>query len=272
MNSLLECIAYTTSYGGPFMCLIAFSYKVHPSYPLIVVANRDEFYDRPTAAAHFWEDEPEILAGRDLRQQGSWMGLSKNGRFAAITNYRDPRLPETGQLSRGEIVRLFLTATESTDAFIQSLRSKRDLYGGFNVLLYDGEDMHHYNNIYDEHSMIESGIHGVSNATFNTPWPKVTAAKTVLENTVEEDAVEMNTLISLLANAEIAQDEVLPNTGVGIHLERSLSAQFVKLPNYGTRCSTAIVFKNNREIDFLERTYENGKFKFDRSYRINAGE
>lgn len=254
------------------MCLIAFSYKVHPSYPLIIVANRDEFYDRPTAAAHFWEDEPEILAGRDLRQQGSWMGVSKNGRFAAITNYRDPRLPETGQLSRGEIVRLFLTSTEPTDSFIQSLRAKRDLYGGFNVLLYDGEDMHHYNNIYDEHRIVESGIHGVSNATFNTPWPKVNTAKTVLENTVDNEAIEMNTLISLLANDEIAQDEVLPNTGVGIHLERSLSAQFVKIPNYGTRCSTAIVFHNNEEIDFLERTYENGKFKFDRSYRIDTEE
>lgn len=254
------------------MCLIAFSYKVHPSYPLIIVANRDEFYDRPTAAAHFWEDEPEILAGRDLRQQGSWMGVSKNGRFAAITNYRDPRLPETGQLSRGEIVRLFLTTTDSTDSFIQSLRAKRDLYGGFNVLLYDGKDMHHYNNIYDEHRIVESGIHGVSNATFNTPWPKVNAAKRVLKNALDQDPIEVNTLVSLLANVEIAQDEVLPNTGVGIHLERSLSAQFVKLPNYGTRCSTAIVFHNNEEIDFLERTYENGKFKFDRSYRIDAGE
>lgn len=254
------------------MCLIAFSYKVHPAYPLIIVANRDEFYDRPTAAAHFWEDESDILAGRDLRQQGSWMGLSKSGRFAAITNYRDPRLPETGQLSRGEIVRLFLTSTESTDSFIQSLRSKRDLYGGFNVLLYDGEDMHHYNNIYDEHRLVESGIHGVSNATFNTPWPKVEAAKHILEKTTDKDKIEVNSLIPLLANDEIAQDEVLPNTGVGIHLERSLSAQFVKIPNYGTRCSTAIVYHNNGEIDFLERTYENGDYKFDQSYHIDTEE
>ncbi|MER2156005.1 MAG: NRDE family protein, partial [Solibacillus sp.] len=120
--------------------------------------------------------------------------------------------------------------------------------------------------------IIESGIYGVSNATFNTPWPKVNSAKTVLEHTVNNEAVKVNTLISLLANDEIALDEVLPNTGVGIHLERSLSAQFVKLPNYGTRCSTAIVFHNNGEIDFLERTYEDGKYKFDRSYRIDAGE
>src|SRR5690606_41949271 len=99
-----------------------------------------------------------------------------------------------------------------------SLRSKRDSYGGFNVLLYDGEDMHHYNNIYDEHHIVDSGIHGVSNATLNTPWPKVNTAKSVLENTVDKETIEMNTLISLLANDEIAQDEVLPNTGVGIHL------------------------------------------------------
>ncbi|MGN7477135.1 NRDE family protein [Solibacillus silvestris] len=254
------------------MCLIAFSYNVHPQYPLVIIANRDEFYDRPTAAAHFWEDEPSILAGRDLRQHGSWLGVSKSGRFAAITNFRDPPLPVTGLLSRGEIVQQFLISNESAEQFIASLREKKALYGGFNVLLYDGQEMQHYNNIFDEHNNIESGTYSVSNATINTSWPKTDLAKNMLEETSKNGKLEARDLISLLANEEIAQDEVLPDTGVGIHLERALSAQFVKLPNYGTRCSTAIAYHKNGQIDFLERTYEDGKYKFDRSYLINTEE
>lgn len=252
------------------MCLIAFSYDAHPHYPLIVVANRDEFYDRPTAAAHFWEDVPTILAGRDLRQNGSWIGVSKNGRFAAITNYRDPSRPETGQLSRGEIVQHFLISTQSADDFISTLRQKKDLYGGFNVLLYDGKQMQHYNNIFDERNTVEKGIHSLSNATLNTPWPKVTCAKDALAAANKQNQLAVNDIIALLANKEIARDEVLPDTGVGIHLERALSASFVKMPNYGTRCSTAIIYDTNGQIKFLERTYEEGKEPVDRYFEIEV--
>ena len=256
------------SFGGLTMCLIAFSYKVHPNYPLVIIANRDEFYDRPTAAAHFWEDKPAILGGRDLLQQGSWMGLSKNGRFAAITNYREPSQPETALLSRGEVVSQFLLSTEPIESFIDSLREKKNLYGGYNVLLFDGQQMHHYNNVFDEHNKIEPGTYGLSNATLNTSWPKVEKAKNALINSTQNKQFEVQDLILLLSDDQIAHDEVLPNTGVGIHLERALSAQFVKLPNYGTRCSTAIIFNKNGDINFLERTYDKGIFLFDRSFTI----
>ena len=250
------------------MCLIAFAYQYHEAYPLIIIANRDEFYERPTAAAAFWEDAPMILAGRDLKMNGSWMGVSTSGRFAAITNFRDPRRPESGELSRGEIVQQFLSSKESSSAFVEVLREKKDLYGGFNVLLYDGEELHHYNNIADEHNIVPPGVHSVSNATLNTPWPKVTFAKDALQTAIENDTLEMTSLIPLLANDQIAPDEALPDTGVGIHLERALSAAFVKLPNYGTRCSTAITFQQNGSIQLLERTYEQGEMAFDCTFEI----
>ena len=250
------------------MCLIAFAYQSHPAYPLIIIANRAEFYERPTAAAAFWADAPTILAGRDLKMNGSWMGISTCGRFAAITNYRDPNRPESGDLSRGEIVQDFLNSKQTSSVFIEALRKKKDLYGGFNVLLYDGEELHHYNNVFDEHNIVPPGVHSVSNATLNTAWPKVTFAKDVLQTAIENDTLEMTSLIPLLANDQIAPDEALPDTGVGIHLERALSAAFVKLPNYGTRCTTAITFQQNGMIQLLERTYELGEMAFDTKFNL----
>ncbi|MER2126086.1 NRDE family protein [Solibacillus sp.] len=252
------------------MCLIAFAYQSHPTFPLIIIANRDEFYERPTAAAAFWEDAPMILAGRDLKMNGSWLGVSTSGRFAAITNYRDPSRPESGELSRGEIVQTFLSAKQGTSSFIDELREKRALYGGFNVLLYDGVALHHYNNVVDEHHIVPPGVHSVSNATLNTAWPKARFAKEVLQTAITAETVDTTDLISLLANEQIAPDETLPNTGVGIHLERALSAAFVNLPNYGTRCSTAITFQQNGTIQLLERTYEQGQLAFDTAYEIKS--
>lgn len=255
--------------GGDFMCLIAFAYKTHPDFPIIIIANRDEFYERPTEAVHFWQDSPHILAGRDLRMNGSWLGVSKSGRFAAITNYRDPNRPETGQLSRGTILQSFLNTEQTSADFVEELRGNKDLYGGFNVLLYDGKQMQHYNNVFDEHTVVPPGVHSISNATLNTPWPKVTFAAKVLQQAVDDETIETNQLISLLANHETAPDDSLPDTGVGIYLERALSASFVQLANYGTRCSTALTISKNGYIHLQERTYEQGQFAFDKLFTIN---
>ena len=250
------------------MCLIAFAYQAHTTYPLIIIANRDEFYERPTATASFWQDVPGILAGRDLKLKGSWMGVSTSGRFAAITNFRDPRRPDSGDLSRGEIVQDFLSCQQTSAIFVDNLRTKKALYGGFNVLLYDGKELHHYNNVLDEHSIVPPGVHSVSNATLNTPWPKVTFAKQALQTAIAADTLEVTSLIPLLTNDQMAPDEALPDTGVGIHLERALSAAFVKLPNYGTRCATAITFHQHGTIQLLERTYEQGTMRFDTAFEI----
>lgn len=254
------------------MCLLTFAYQTHKNFPLIIVANRDEFYERPTAAADFWEDFPTILAGRDLRMRGSWLGITTTGRFAAITNFRDPSRPETGQISRGAIVNNFLTSEQSSTQFIETLQKNKDLYAGFNVLLYDGDSLQHYNNIFDEHTIVPAGVHSLSNASFNTPWPKAQFAQQALQHRIEQEALQTNELISLLANDAIANDEQLPNTGVGIYLERALSAPFVKLSNYGTRCSTAVTFSKEGSIHFLERTYENGAKAFDRAFVIQCSQ
>lgn len=251
------------------MCLITFAYQTHKKFPLIIVANRDEFYERPTAAADFWGDFPSILAGRDLLMRGSWLGITTTGRFAAITNFRDPSRSETGQISRGAIVNSFLTSEQSSAQFIEQLRNNKDLYAGFNVLLYDGDSLHHYNNIFDEHTIVPAGVHSLSNASFNTPWPKAKFAQQALQHSIEQEALQTNELISILANEAIATDEQLPNTGVGIYLERALSAAFVKLSNYGTRCSTAVTFSEEGTIHFLERTYEQGTMAFDKTFVIN---
>ena len=243
------------------MCLLTIAYNKHPKYPLIVVSNRDEFYDREAAPAHYWEDEPSIYAGRDLLGGGTWIGVSKSGHLAAITNYRDPSLPETGQRSRGEIVRNFLMEKESITTFFEELKETRNLYGGYNFIGYDGERLIHYNNILDEGTTVLPGIHSISNASLNTPWPKVRLASEKLEEalhlTSEEQLIAFKTL---LEDRTIAPDEALPNTGVGIHLERILSAQFVKMNGYGTRSSATILFDNEGIIHFSERTYENGEF------------
>ena len=243
------------------MCLLTIAYNKHPKYPLIIVSNRDEFYDREAAPAHYWEDEPNIYAGRDLLGGGTWIGVSKNGRFAAITNYRDPALPEVGQRSRGEIVRNFLIEQGSSTTFFEELKKTKDLYGGYNFIGYDGERLIHYNNILDEGGPVLTGIHSVSNASLNTPWPKVTLASEKLEKALllssEEQLIAFKTL---LEDRTIAPDEALPNTGVGIHLERILSAQFVKMNGYGTRSSATILFDYAGIIHFNERTYENGQF------------
>ena len=155
------------------MCIIAVSSKTHTEYPLIIVSNRDEFYIRKTEAAHIWQDAPHILAGRDAEQGGTWLGVSKGGRFVAITNFRNPSLPEQGTYSRGHIATNFLNSVASAQEFAEDLQQKRHFYGPFNVLLFDGDQLYHYNNIVDTITKMQPGIYGLSNATLNTPWPKV---------------------------------------------------------------------------------------------------
>lgn len=250
------------------MCLITFAVQHHPNYPLIIVANRDEFYERSTAAATFWTEPPGILAGKDLLQGGSWMGVSTNGRFAAVTNYRDPSLSDANKQSRGEIVPQFLTSDLPVPQFLAKLQQQKQKYGGFNVLLFDGQQLQHFNNIVNDTTTIHAGIHSVSNHTLNTPWPKVQQAKRLLTQAINENNVAPEQLISLLTDTTVADDLKLPKTGVDITLERLLSPLFVKIPNYGTRSSTVLLIDQDKNVQFIERTYEQGEFAFDRSFNF----
>ncbi|WP_210468842.1 NRDE family protein [Sporosarcina sp. 6E9] len=249
------------------MCLINFHLQNHPNYKLIVAANRDEFYARPTRPAQFWEDEPNLLAGRDLVQMGTWLGITKSGRFAALTNYRDPAQFGVVKRSRGEIVQNFLVEDTSPLDYIQQLSENKDLYNGFNIVIGNTDRLHYYNNINHQVMDIPKGTHGLSNHFLNTPWPKVTKGKIMLKDYVtKNEIVDADELFTILLNAELAEDENLPNTGVGLELERQLSPLFIQTPDYGTRCSTVLFVDHDNNVTFIERTYENGQLKLENNY------
>jgi uncharacterized protein with NRDE domain len=237
------------------MCLILFAYKVHPKYKLMVAANRDEFYQRPTAPVHFWEDDSEILAGRDLEKMGTWMGITKSGRFAALTNYRDPQEATEGKRSRGELVANALQYKGEIKEYMQSLVNNKDLYPGYNLLAGDGDELYYYSNVGQELKKITPGIYGVSNHLLNTDWPKVQAGKeglAVILKSEHEDYIEP--LLTLLQKADQAPDEKLPQTGVSLEWERMLSPMFIKSGDYGTRSSTVLLMEE-REIHYVERVF-----------------
>lgn len=243
------------------MCLINFHFQDHPKYKLIIAANRDEFYKRPTAEAHFWEDKPMILAGRDLMQMGTWLGISKNGRFAALTNFRDPSQMKGDKVSRGEIVSNYLETDISPQAYLKSLHENKERYEGFNVLVGSPDQLFYYSNIQGKISEIPSGTHGLCNHLLNTPWPKVMKGKDALQKVVQQQSkVESSDLFSLLSDNEEAEDIHLPNTGVPLELERKLSPLFIKTPDYGTRSSTVLTVDYDNQVTFIERTYEKGEF------------
>ncbi|WP_430541102.1 NRDE family protein [Sporosarcina thermotolerans] len=206
------------------MCLINFHVHDHPIYHLVVAANRDEFYERPTAPAHFWVDKPDLLAGRDLSQKGTWLGITKYGRFAALTNYRDPSEQKKDVRSRGEIVTDFLESDITAAEFLKSLQQKRSEYAGFNVIAGTADELFYYSNIENDVKKISPGTHGLCNHFLDTPWPKVVKGKANLRKLVEQNRViQPNELFDLLQDAEPFPEEQLPNTGVGEQLERVLS-------------------------------------------------
>ncbi len=249
------------------MCLINFHLHNHPNYKLIIAANRDEFYARPTARAHFWEDYPTVLAGRDLMQMGTWLGITKAGRFAALTNYRDPSMEQQGKISRGEIVTDYLTSELTPQEYLQLLRKQKDNYVGFNVLVGNSEMIYYYNNIQDEISPIAKGTHALSNHFLNTPWPKVTKGRQMLQEYVQQhNKVQMDDLFDIISDAEEADDDALPETGVGIELERKLSPLFIRTADYGTRSSTVLLIDRNHQVTFVERTYRKGNFEKENQF------
>ncbi|PGY06940.1 NRDE family protein [Bacillus sp. AFS031507] len=249
------------------MCLIVFAYRVHPVYKLLVAANRDEFYGRPTAPAHYWEDRPDILAGRDLEKMGTWMGVTTSGRFAALTNYRDPKEVTEGKRSRGELVADALKHKGNIKDYMQSLVKKKDLYPGYNLLAGDETELYYYSNKGQELLKVEPGIYGVSNHLLNTEWPKVQKGKEGMSKIINGEQVELvECLLSVLQNADQAPDELLPHTGVSLEWERILSPLFIKSGNYGTRSST-VMLMSDKEIQYVERVFTKDGIS-EQQYRI----
>ncbi|ARK23414.1 hypothetical protein SporoP37_01035 [Sporosarcina sp. P37] len=243
------------------MCLLAFQLQSHPKYKLVLMANRDEAYGRPTAPANFWSDHPEILAGRDMEQMGTWLGINKRGKVAALTNYRDFTLPETGKLSRGHIVSSYLQSDVKAAEFMELLHINRGDYAGCNVLAGSAEELYYYSTIGQSIKRLTSGTHGLSNAFLDTPWPKVNKTKALLADYLQQtNEIDPEILFAMMQRAERFPPEQLPDTGVGEELESLLSSIFITSEDYGTRCTTVLTIDSDDYVQFEERTYTNGIF------------
>ncbi len=238
------------------MCLILFAYQRHPRFQLILAANRDEFYDRPTAPLDFWADYPQVLAGRDLAQQGTWLGVTRQGRLAAITNYRDPKHIKPDAPSRGHLVSNFLTGTLPASAYLQEVSAVAGDYNGFNLLVGDRHGLFYLSNRGGPPRALIPGLYGISNHLLDTDWPKTRRGKTGLAQAIAaQDELSSEKLFSLLADQALAPDDQLPDTGVPREWEKMLSAIFITSPHYGTRSSSVLLMDKEGGVRFEERTW-----------------
>ena len=236
------------------MCLILFAWKANPDFPLVLAANRDEFHARPTAAAGFWDDRPVILAGRDLEGMGTWLGITRSGRFAAVTNYRDTTPAPSDAASRGLLASRYLEGDESPASYAKNVGADGDAYRGFNFLAGNRDDLWWVSNRGGDARALAPGVYGLSNHLLDTPWPKVAQGKKRLQNVLEL-APAVDPLLELLADTALAAADDLPDTGVDKDRERVLSAARIVSPAYGTRSSSAVVIGRDGRVRFAERAY-----------------
>ena len=241
------------------MCLLLIALDQHPAYSLILVANRDEFYDRPAQRAAFWEDVPELLAGRDLKAKGTWLGITLAGRLAAVTNYRDPTVIRNPAPSRGELVRDFLKGSEGPAVYFRKLSGTSDQYNGYNLIAGSVDELFWYSNMAQEIRPLQKGLYGLSNHLLDTPWPKVEKAKDKLSRLLSSgNTLRLKDLFTLLEDRRRPSDKHLPRTGVEIEWERTLSPVFIESPTYGTRSSTVVLVDRKNRVLFTERTFLTG--------------
>jgi uncharacterized protein with NRDE domain len=222
------------------MCLIVVAWRQHPRWSLVLAANRDEFYARPSTALAPWPDRADIFAGRDLEAGGTWMGVQTSGRFAAVTNVRDPRDLAPRPASRGALVADFLRGDEAPEVFARRASAERERYKGFNLLLGDARALWYVGSRHPEPIALTPGIHGLSNATLDTPWPKVEHGKAVMRDALARPEHLEAIVLEGMADHRQAADAALPDTGVGLVWERALSPAFIATENYGTRATTLL--------------------------------
>ncbi len=247
------------------MCLILFSYKTHPNYKLVVGANRDEFYERPTAAANFWDDLPDILGGRDLTACGTWMAVNKSGKVSMLTNYRDLSSLKDNAPSRGNLVADFLKTEITAKGYLEKVQLSGQAYNGFNLVLGDIDDLWYYSNHEDKIYQLGSGVYGLSNALLNTSWPKVEKGKSKLELVLDKEVIDPEYIMDILYD-DVKSEAGLPDTGVGEEMEKMLSPMFIKSEKYGSRCSTVILVDKDNKMTFTERVFDTKTFESTTSH------
>ncbi|WP_320163218.1 NRDE family protein [uncultured Trichococcus sp.] len=238
------------------MCLISLQLSQHASYKLMLVANRDEQYDRPSLPAHFWPEHPDLLAGKDLSEHGTWLGITKQGKIAAVTNsYLTTDQESDKKLSRGNLVMDYLTGSIGPDEYLEQVRQQRTDYNGFNLIVGSSDSLHHYNNILDEIRVIEAGNHAVSNATLDTPWPKVTLTKAAMAELASSSPLDEEAIFRIMADRTPPPDDQLPDLPLPLPIKRAVSANFIQTERYGTRSTTLILIDHSDQVTFVERSY-----------------
>ncbi|MGZ7455974.1 NRDE family protein [Pseudomonas sp. Ma2-10] len=234
------------------MCLIVFAWRPGHPQPLIVAANRDEFYARPSLPLAQWPEAPHVHAGRDLEAGGTWLGVGANGRFAALTNIRDPHQPPARK-SRGELVARFLSGDRSINDYLSDVVARSLEYAGFNLLIGDTNELWHFNARETEPVILPPGVYGLSNAGLDSPWPKLLKARAALEDVLDDP--QPQALLALLSDQQTAPFAELPDTGVGLATETLLSSVFIASPTYGTRASTALIVQADGTRWLVERSF-----------------
>lgn len=238
------------------MCLVLLGHQVVPGFPLVLVANRDEFYERSTSSAHNWEEAPHVMGGRDLEAGGTWMGVGEQGRFAVVTNYRKLPVADNAPRSRGDLVYRFLAEDQPLDDYLEELRSNQAEFQGYNLILGEGNRLAYFSNRGAENPHLPAGWHGLSNHLLNTPWPKVQKGKEYLQKwALENDLTNPEPAFEFLQDQQKAPDDQLPETGIGKPWEQVLSSLFIESERYGTRCSSILLVDQFGKVTFRERSY-----------------
>lgn len=252
------------------MCLIYLAKNVHPDYKLILVANRDEFYKRPSLPVGFWEPDKKILAGRDIEAGGTWLGINTEGKISAITNYRDLRNKKTFENSRGELPKDFLQHPHSTELYAERLINTREFYNGYNFLFGDAGNLLWYSNVANRFEMIPDGTSVLGNGLLNDPWFKARRVKALLEPEIEKDVISPETILDLMMDRTISDEENLPDTGLPEDMERALSSIFISVEGYGTRCSSFLTIDIANTVVFIERVFnETGTQVSEQKFSFN---
>jgi uncharacterized protein with NRDE domain len=241
------------------MCLLIFAHRVCPSHPLVVAANRDEFHARATAESGFWTEHPDLLAGKDLEQGGTWMGVTRCGRFAAITNYRDPSRTAPAPRSRGELPLHYLTGQQPPKDYLAGISAQANAYAGFNLLLGNRDELWYFTNSAPEADRaprcLPPGIYGLSNARLDTPWPKVDQGKKHLQTLLDNGPLTHEALAKVVGGQQLADPNTLHQQGLATEMDLLLSAQFIVTDRYGTRSSTTLITGQDGRASWREVSF-----------------
>jgi len=251
------------------MCLLVLAWKHHPRYRLILAGNRDEFHDRPATPLNWWQDDPRILGGRDLKAGGTWLGVARSGRFGVVTNYRDLQAPVENAPSRGQLIPRFLTGATSPKEFLDDLRGAAPRYSGFNLLVGGTRALYYFSNRGPNPRALAPGVYGLSNHLLDTPWPKLARTRERFNALLSQPEVSPEDLFTMLADREQATGPDLPSTGLPEDWERVVSAPFIVNERYGTRCSSVLLVERTGRTILQERRFDaagiqsgNSRFEF----------